>query len=144
MKSFDKKRFFYRLLFYSGILLFIVPIILKPHLADDWHKITSASLGLGILLIGFSGYRVTQYDIKKKNPELARIQNIEMKDERNTLIRNKALAKANIVLIGVIFATIMVLSFFSAEWYIPVTLAGFIVINGVIFTLYCRYYAKRL
>ncbi len=144
MKFLSNKMFWYRMFLIIGILLFVSSIVLKSTYGEDVSRITSAGLGLGIVLIGFCSYMTSRLNAAQKNPELFRKQKIEQNDERNILIRDKALAKANVILTGLIFVALFVLSFFEVAWYIPVSLGVIIAVNILSSILYYVYYNKRL
>ncbi len=144
MKFLRSKEFWYRVLFTIGVWLFIGAILLKSNYGEEYSKIASACTGLGILVIGFCSFMLSRHGATQNNPDLLRKQKIEEHDERNIFIREKAFAKANIILIGLISATLFGFSFFDVAWYIPVTLGAFLLVNGVSFFLYYLYYNKRL
>lgn len=80
----------------------------------------------------------------RKRPELMRAQTIDLKDERNTTIRDKAGAKTNILMLDLIFILTFVFAFMSLELWVTATMAGLMLINITAYTLFARYYAKKL
>jgi sterol desaturase/sphingolipid hydroxylase (fatty acid hydroxylase superfamily) len=127
-----------------GAILLVASAVLNGTVGEDYHRITGGGIVLGVILVGFFSYKRNTLEAEQKNPELLRKKNIEENDERNIIIRDKSWARANNIVGILIFAAILALSFFDVGWQIPVALAAIIVINGVLFAIYHRYYNKRL
>ena len=80
----------------AGLGLFIVPAILEGVESRILGFVcVYAGMGLFGLSLGF----LEMYISKRKRPELLRKQKIEAKDERNTIIRDKAGAKTLVYLL---------------------------------------------
>ena len=144
MKFLSNKQSLYSLLVNIGAILLVASVVINGVIGEDFHRMAGGFIVLGVLLIGYFTHKRGILEAERKDPELLRKRNIDMNDERNIIIRHKALANANKFLLGLIFAGILVLSFFDVGWYIPATLGVIVVINGVFFIIYYRYYNKRL
>ncbi len=86
-----KKKKFYIIMLFVGIGLIAVGIILNGEVVKSVQGIL---LGLGAGFIGMNIANLYMKHNETKNPALAKQNEIEFKDERNTIIRNRAKAKA--------------------------------------------------
>lgn len=68
---------------------------------------------------------------------------IEMKDERNTFIREKAGAKTNYIMLILNTCTLYVLAFMNAELWTICLFGALIFLQGIISILTYNYYSKR-
>lgn len=68
---------------------------------------------------------------------------IEMKDERNTFIREKAGAKTNYFMLHLNSITILILAFMNAELWVVCLFGALLFLQGIISILTYNYYAKR-
>ncbi len=125
----------------AGLALFVTPVILGG--------VESRLLGFvcvygGMGLFALSLAFLEMYISRHKRPELLRKQRIEAKDERNTIIRDKAGAKTLSYLLFMILISSAVFSWFDIEldyvqliWYI-------MLISVIIYFTHIYYYKKRL
>jgi hypothetical protein len=104
------------------------------------------AVGGGIFGISLSKllYLISNYFTARQHPQLHRAQNIELKDERNILVKDKAGAKTNILMLDLIFILTFVFAFMSIALWVTATMAGLMLINIVAHTIFARYYDKRL
>lgn len=84
-----KRRIIITLLF--GFCLAGFGLLLR---GEDIKNIAGICIGIGAGLFGMSISDLIMNNMEEKNPELAKQNAIELKDERNTMIRNRAKAKA--------------------------------------------------
>lgn len=98
--------------------------------------------GIGIFM--FSLVFLEMYISKRKRPELLRKQKIEAKDERNTIIRDKAGAKTLSYLLFMILISLLVFSWLDVELDYVRLIWWIMLISGIIYFAYIYYYKKRL
>jgi hypothetical protein len=96
-------------------------------------------ISLSKMLYLFQGYLVS-----RKHPEITRAKGIESRDERNILIREKAGNKANNLTLDLIFILTFIFAFMSLELWVTATMTGLMMINIIVYTLYIKYFQKRL
>jgi hypothetical protein len=104
------------------------------------------AIGGGIFGISLSKllYLISNHFTARKHPQLHRAQNIELKDERNILVSEKAGAKTNILMLDLIFILTFVFAFMSIELWVTATMAGLMLTNITAHTIFARYFDKRL
>jgi hypothetical protein len=92
-----------------GICLVACGFLLK---GEELKAVSGVCIGIGACLFGLNIGNLFTLRFEKKNPELARIKEIEGKDERNIIIRNRAKAKAaditQYLIILLTFVTILI------------------------------------
>lgn len=97
-------------------------------------------LGCGMFGQGVSG--IVNRAVLKKNPEIAKQQEIEKKDERNQEIANRAKAKAYDAMIFV-FGALMVAFALMGMDFIPVLLLVFAYLYVVGVSIYYRFQLEK-
>ena len=92
-----------------GIILIGVSFLLT---GEDLKTLAGVSIGVGAGLVGMSVSNLYMKHLEQKNPQMTKQNEIEFKDERNTLIRYRAKAKsADIVqwfVLGVAYLMILI------------------------------------
>ncbi len=103
-----KKTSIYIIMLVVGICLLASGIFFQELVQKS---VQGVLLGLGAGLIGMNIANLYAKHIDKKNPQMAKRKEIEIKDERNTIIRNQAKAKAADItqwfVIGIAFITVL-------------------------------------
>ncbi len=140
----NNKKMIYISLIILGAALVITAVLLNIFRGDELKSLGGVCIGLGVVLITLPASQLYVQHAEKKHPDIFRKKNIEVNDERNTVIRDKAGAKVNNIFIWLLFAAILVFILLDVELYITLVLAGLIVINGLINAFYFNYYNKRL
>jgi len=97
-------------------------------------------MGLFVLSLAF----LEMYVSKRKRPELLRRQKIEAKDERNTIIRDKAGAKTLSYLLFIIMISGVVFWWFDLELDYEQLILGILLISFIVYFAHLYYYKKRL
>jgi uncharacterized membrane protein len=83
--------------------------------------------------------------IETKNPEAFVQKKIQEKDERNIIVKNKAGAKANSIIMMIIVPIItLVFVLINVELYDTLTMVGLILLNAGLYIGYFNYYNNRL
>ena len=124
----------------AGLALFITPVILGGVESKilGWVCVYA---GFGIFL--FSLASLETYISKRKRPELLRKQEIEAKDERNIIAKDKAGARTLyylwfMIIISTVFSRLYVgLDYVQLIWWI-------LVISVILYFAHIYYYKKRL
>ncbi len=125
----------------AGLALFVMPAILGG--------VESRILGFvfvygGMGLFMFSLAFLEMYISKRKRPELLRKQKIEAKDERNTIIKDKAGAKTLGYLLFMILISATVFSWFDVELDYVQQIWWIMLISVILYFAHIYYYKKRL
>ena len=144
MKLINNKKGMYITIIIIGAALIIAGALLNIFKGEELKSLSGVCIGLGAVLVSLFSGKLYVYRIGLKHPEIQRKKDIEVNDERNTIIRDKAGAKANNIFVWLIFAAVMVFILFDVELYISLVLAVLIVINSVLSSVYYYYYNKRL
>jgi len=125
----------------AGLALFFTSFILR---GLEFRILGLVGVVVGIGLLGLSLGLLERYVSKRKRPELLRNQKIEAKDERNTIIRDKAGAKTLSYLWFMILVSALVFSWFDVELDYVQLLLWIMMISTVIYFIHIDYYKKRL
>ena len=125
----------------AGLALFVSPAILGG-VESKILGFVFAYGGMGLFV--FSLVFLEMYISKRKRPELLRKQQIEAKDERNTIIRDKTGAKTLSYLLFMILISLLVFSWFDMELDYTQLIWWIMLMSGVIYFVHIYYYKKRL
>ncbi|WP_048182121.1 hypothetical protein [Methanosarcina siciliae] len=107
---------------------------------DTWVII---SLAIALLILGRSVDNILKLFAIKESIDAKKQLEIEMKDERNTLIREKAGSKTNQYMLYLNTAIILILGFKDVEFWM-LGLFGFLILaQGVLSTGLYNYYDNR-
>jgi hypothetical protein len=110
----------------------------------DLKALAAMGIGLGAALLGLSVGSFINYLVGLKHPEIKHAQNIDLKDERNIIIRDKTGARTNSVHVWLLFAVTLAFVLLDVELYITLAMAGLMLANGIVHAAYAHYYNKRL
>jgi drug/metabolite transporter (DMT)-like permease len=136
------KQLLYILGIVAGIALMVTGIFLKE---AELKALMGVFIGVGAGLIGMFIASLLTSRIETKHPQAFVKKNIEVNDERNTIIRDKAKAKTNsIIMLAIIPILTLVLILVNAELYVILALVGLILLNAGLYIGYFNYYNKRL
>lgn len=112
-------------------------------------KLYGRNIGVIILLVAAllifgnsTGNVLRGYALKDAAEEKKKID-IEIKDERNTFIREKAGAKTNYFMLHINSITILILAFMNAELWVVCLFGALIFVQGIISIFTYNYYVKR-
>ncbi|MEG1483044.1 hypothetical protein [Clostridium sp.] len=136
-----KKKSINFILLVIGLCLVSVSLFLK---LEEMKSVEGIMIGLGAGLIGMSIANIYMRHLEERNPEISEQNNIELKDERNIMIRNKAKAKAADVtqwlIMGIAYITIIIN---APLWVTVLTVAVFLIYN-VAGVYYMNKYQKEM
>lgn len=118
-----KKRSFY----VGTLLLGIILVGLSFAFGDDMKQISGLLIGSGAAAFGMSIAQIYNLTYEKNHPELVRQNEIEIKDERNTMIRYRAKAKAGNIIHWMIIGIAYIMILFDLPlWAVLVTIGVFL------------------
>jgi hypothetical protein len=104
-----KKRTFYLFILIFAVCLAAAGFFIK---GEQLKAVSGVCIGVGAGLFGLSIDKLVLARLERKYPEIARQNEIEMKDERNVMIRDKAKARAaditHWLIIGIAFVLILI------------------------------------
>ncbi len=128
-------------LYIITLVLGLVLVGVSLFVSGEELKILSGVLiGIGAGLFGMSIAQLYMVRWEEKNPELTKQNQIELKDERNTLIRSKAKAQAGDItqwfIVGLAFITIIIE---APLWVTLVTIGVYLLYNILSLYLISRY-----
>lgn len=101
------------------------------------------SLAIALLIFGRSIDNILKLFAIKESIEVKKQLEIEMKDERNTLIREKAGSKTNEYVLYLNTVITIVLGFMSVEFWIICLFGSLILAQGILSISLYNYYANR-
>lgn len=94
---------------FMGICCLLASLFFK---SDDVKSISGVLIGIGAGLFGVSASNLLLIHIERKNPAFEKQTKIEYSDERNTMIRHRAKAKAGDItqwlIMGIAYVTIII------------------------------------
>lgn len=136
-----KKKSFYVITLVIGIVLLFSSSLFK---GEELKSISGVLIGIGAGLFGMSIANLWMKGFEEKNPDIMKENEIEFKDERNTMIRYRAKAKAGDIIQWFIMAIAYVLITIDAPlWVILITVGGFLLYN-MIALYYMNKYQKEM
>jgi predicted histidine transporter YuiF (NhaC family) len=145
MKFINDKKLLYITGIIAGLGLLIAGGLIEN---KEQNRLSAVLTALGVALFGLCvGQLVTHiWNIRRvrKYPEIARAQNINQKDERNVLIRDKAGARTNTILVNTLFFITFIFALLNIEFFIIAVLAGLMLLDGIIYAVYTSYFNKTL
>ncbi len=121
----------------TGICLIILCFLLKAIIAKP---LGGVFIGVGGGLSGLGIIRLVTNHIESSNPAIKRAKEIENNDERNTMIRNCAKAKAGDITQWLIIAIAYVTILISAPlWVTSFVIAVYVIYNLIVIYLINKY-----
>ena len=123
-----------KLIFNIGTILEIVTVFIYAIFRKDIIIFIGFPIAVILMLLG---------KFHKKTVQEKRLEQIELHDERNIIIRDKAQSKTNLVMIYLCLATIIVLALveqFNASVFVSIA----VIIDSVMARYFTYYYNKRL
>lgn len=112
--------------------------------AQEWKVLSGSLIGIGAGLVGMSVSKLVMGRMERKHPELAKQNEIELQDERNTMIRNRAKARAGDItqwfIMGIAWLTIVI----SAPLWVTLIVVGVFLVYNVIGLYLMDKYQKEM
>ena len=134
----QKKSMFY----ISGIIISVIMIILSQFVELNSHS--GILLGTGAGVIGASIAKLYFISLEKKNPDMIKENEIELQDERNVLIRQRAKAKSADITQWLIMIIAYLEIFVNAPLWIILLTVGIFVLYNIIQIYYINKFNKEM
>ena len=134
----QKKSMFY----ISGIIISVIMIILSQFVELNSHS--GILLGTGAGVIGASIAKLYFISLEKKNPDMIKENEIELKDERNILILQRAKAKSADITQWLIMIIAYLEIFVNAPLWIILLTVGIFVLYNIIQIYYINKFNKEM
>lgn len=133
------KMLLYVLLAVAGIIIAIAGFVLKGASAENLSGIL---MGVGAGIFGGSAAMVISTAIEKKYPEVKRKKDIEVNDERNISVRNKAKAQTHNVMTQILYFVTAGLAIANVDMVIILSMVGAILLQTVLYIVFFNHYNK--
>jgi uncharacterized membrane protein YeaQ/YmgE (transglycosylase-associated protein family) len=134
----QKKSMFY----ITAIIISVIMIILSQFVELNSHS--GILLGTGAGVIGASIAKLYSINLEKKNPDMIKENEIELKDERNILIRQRAKAKSADITQWLIMIIAYLEIFVNAPLWIILLTVGIFVLYNIIQIYYINKFNKEM
>ena len=134
----QKKSMFYVM----AITISVIMIILSQFVELNSHS--GILLGTGAGVIGASIAKLYSINLEKKNPDMIKENEIELQDERNVLIRQRAKAKSADITQWLIMIIAYLEIFVNAPLWIILLTVGIFVLYNIIQIYYINKFNKEM
>ena len=134
----QKKSMFY----ISGIIISVIMIILSQFVELNSHS--GILLGTGAGVFGANIAKLYSISLEKKNPDIIKENEIELKDERNVLILQKAKAKSADITQWLIMLVAYLEILVNAPLWITLVTIGIFVLYNIIQIYYVNKFNKEM
>ena len=134
----QKKSTFYVM----AITISVIMIILSQFVELNSHS--GILLGTGAGAIGASIAKLYSINLEKKNPDMIKENEIELQDERNVLIRQRAKAKSADITQWLIMVIAYLEIFVNAPLWIILLTVGIFVLYNIIQIYYINKFNKEM
>ena len=134
----QKKSMFY----ISGIIISVIMIILSQFVELNSHS--GILLGTGAGVLGANIAKLYFISLEKKNPDIIKENEIELKDERNVLILQKAKAKSADITQWLIMLVAYLEILVNAPLWITLVTIGIFVLYNIIQIYYVNKFNKEM
>ena len=134
----QKKSMFY----ITAIIISVIMIILSQFVELNSHS--GILLGTGAGVLGANIAKLYFINLEKKNPDIVKENEIELKDERNVLIRQRAKAKSADIIQWLIMLIAYLEIFVNAPLWIILVTIGIFVLYNIIQIYYINKFNKEM
>ena len=125
-----------------AIIMSVIMIILSQFVELNSHS--GILLGTGAGVFGANIAKLYSINLEKKNPDIIKENEIELKDERNVLIRQKAKAKSADITQWLIMLIAYLEIFVNAPLWISLAIVGIFVLYNIIQIYYVNKFNKEM
>ena len=125
-----------------AITISVIMIILSQFVELNSHS--GILLGTGAGVIGASIAKLYSINLEKKNPDMIKENEIELQDERNVLIRQRAKAKSADITQWLIMVIAYLEIFVNAPLWIILLTVGIFVLYNIIQIYYINKFNKEI
>jgi len=134
----QKKSMFY----ITAIIISVIMIIGSQFVELNSHS--GILLGTGAGVLGANIAKLYFINLEKKNPDIIKENEIELKDERNILIRQRAKAKSADIIQWLIMLIAYLTIFVNAPLWITLLTVGIFVLYNIIQIYYINKFNKEM
>ena len=134
----QKKSMFY----ITAIIISVIMIIGSQFVELNSHA--GILLGTGAGVLGANIAKLYSINLEKKNPDIVKENEIELKDERNILIRQRAKAKSADIIQWLIMLIAYLEIFVNAPLWIILVTIGIFVLYNIIQIYYINKFNKEM
>jgi len=134
----QKKSMFY----ITAIIISVIMIIISQFVELNSHS--GILLGTGAGVLGANIAKLYFINLEKKNPDIVKENEIELKDERNILIRQRAKAKSADIIQWLIMLIAYLEIFVNAPLWIILITIGMFVLYNIIQIYYINKFNKEM
>jgi purine-cytosine permease-like protein len=138
-----KKRSYYVILLIVGIGLIGIALLLRMY-PNIPKSVGGVCIGVGGGLFGMSISNLYMKRLEDKKPDIRKQKEIELSDERNTIIRNKAKAKAGDItqwfIMGIAYVTILI----NASMWVTLVVIGVFSLKCTLEAYFMNKYQKEM
>ena len=134
----QKKSMFY----ITAIIISVIMIIGSQFVELNSHA--GILLGTGAGVLGANIAKLYSINLEKKNPDIVKENEIELKDERNILIRQRAKAKSADIIQWLIMLIAYLEIFINAPLWIILVTIGIFVLYNIIQIYYINKFNKEM
>jgi len=128
-----------------ALVLGLVMVALSFMFNGEEQKVISGILiGIGAGLFGMGTANLIMKRYEKRNPSVVRQSEIEYKDERNTIIRNKARAMAGNIIHWLFVAIAFVAIIIGAPLWLTLGAYGLFLLYDVLTFIFMHRYQKQM
>lgn len=126
----------------AGVLLIVGSLVFLKN--DAVRTLSGICFGIGAGTIGVCTSNLLMISWYKKHPEALKQADIEAKDERNEVIRNRAKAKGGDILQWAVMAAAWVAIFADFPIWMVLLLVGIFALKSVLDIVYMSKYSKEM
>ena len=134
----QKKSMFY----ITALSISIIMIISSQFI--ELNSLSGLLLGTGAGVFGANIAKLFSINFEKKNPDIVKENEIEFKDERNVLIRQKAKAKSADIMQWIIMLTAYLTILVNAPLWITLITVGIFVLYNIIQIYYINKFNNEM
>lgn len=138
----NKSQLLYGIGVVLGALLIVYALVFLR--GEEVKHLGGICIGVGAGMFGGCLSMFLNNIYEYKHPEVKHQKDIEMKDERNTLIRAKAGARVNSIMLYLLSIVAFVFIFLDLPLTIILVMWGLILTQGILLVTFYNYYSKRL
>lgn len=137
----SKKKSIYVFLLVAAFVMLVISVFLQ---GEKLKPISGVLIGLGAGLVGLSVSNLLRIRLEQKNPKIAKQNEIEFQDERNTMIRYKSKAKAGDISQWLILCISFVTILARMKLWLTLSIIGIFLLQSVIELYYASKYSKQM
>lgn len=132
----------YFLLTLLGIAIFLIGVLLLKNNVEKY--VSGICMGIGTAIFIIFSRKAEVLLIEEKYHDINKQLEMEINDERNTLIRDKAGAKTNRMMNYLLFILTITFTFMNVNLFIILSMVALIIIQAILFIMFSNRYNKKM